>query len=165
MLDRTVLFKVGRDNQILTRLTLTSISNRSYATEVYVYEKLYQERPGGFPFFPSVLGYGDIICSSIFPAGYILIISSVEGEQLGGLWDQLDSGEKDHIRQQCREAISVLRSFHIWLADAGKHNVIYSRDSKAVALIDFESIGDCTGEEDNLEAPELLAIFGRAVSG
>jgi hypothetical protein len=111
-----------------------------------------------------VLGYGDIICSSVFPVGYILIVSSVKGEQLACLWDQLDLGEKDHIRHQCREAISVLRSFHIWLADAGKHNVIYSRDSKAVTLIDFESIGDCTGEEDTLDAPELLAIFGRATS-
>lgn len=36
-------------------------------------------------------------------------------------------------------------------------------DSKAVTLVDFESIGQCTGEEArNLDAPELLAIFGRA---
>ena len=111
-----------------------------------------------------MLGYGNIICSSVFPVGYILIVSSVKGEQLAGLWDQLNFEEKDHIRQECRKAISVLRSFHIWLADAGKHNVIYSKDSKAVTLIDFESIGDCTGEEDTLDAPELLAIFGRAAN-
>ncbi|KAN0068689.1 hypothetical protein V8E54_013413 [Elaphomyces granulatus] len=49
-----------------------------------------------------------------------------------------------------------------WLADSGKHNVLYSRDSKAVTLIDFDSIGQCTGEEvDELDAPEILAIFGR----
>jgi hypothetical protein len=72
-----------------------------------------------------------------------LIVSSVKGEQLASLRDQLDFGKKGHIRQQCRKAISVQRSFHIWLADAGKHNVIYSRDSKAASLIGFESIGDC----------------------
>jgi hypothetical protein len=67
------------------------------------------------------------------------------------------------IRQECRKAISVLRSFQIWLADSNKHNVLYSQDSTTVTLVDFESIGQCTGEEaNNLDAPEILAIFGPA---
>lgn len=102
----------------------------SYAQEVYVYEHLHQLKPEGFPFFPSVLGYGDIVSSSIFPTGHILIITFVEGEQLAGLWDQLDAAEKEHIRQECRKAVSVLRSLQVWLADSGKHNVLYSRTRK-----------------------------------
>jgi hypothetical protein len=60
----------------------------------------------------------------------------------------------------------VLRTFRIWLANSGKHNVLYSRDSKAVTLLDFQSIGQCTNVEEahNLDAPEMLAIFGRATS-
>jgi hypothetical protein len=109
-----------------------------------------------------MLGYGDIMSSSVFPSGYILIITFAEGELLAGLWDQISHGEQEHIRKECRKAISVLRSFRIWLADSGKHNVLYSRDSKVVTLIDFESIGQCTGDEvDELDAPEILAIFGR----
>jgi hypothetical protein len=69
----------------------------SYAQEIHVYERLYQQKPEGFPFFPSVLGYGDIISSSVFPTGHILIITFVKGEPLTGLWGQLGLGEKEYI--------------------------------------------------------------------
>ena len=86
----------------------------------------------------------------------------VEGEQLSGLWDELTPSEKFHVRKQCRKAISILRRIPIWVADSGMHNVLYSKESKAVTLVDFESIGDCTTPEEiqELNAPELLAIFG-----
>lgn len=65
---------------------------------------------------------------------------------------------------ECRHAISALRRFRVWLADAGRHNVLYSRQSKRVTLIDFESVGWCATEEEarDLDAPELLAMFGDA---
>lgn len=100
---------------------------------------LYQQEPERFPFFPSVLGYGDIICSSVFPVGYVLI-SFVEGEQLSNIWDQ-SAMEKQDILLKCREAVTVLRSLRIRVRDSGKHNDLYSRQSKKAKLIDFESVG------------------------
>lgn len=55
----------------------------------------------------------------------------VQGEQLSGLWDRLDLAEKNHVLTQRREAISIFRSIGIWVADSGKHNVLYSRESRA----------------------------------
>jgi hypothetical protein len=88
----------------------------------------------------------------------------VNGERLTGLWDDLDFAGKRYIYYQCRNAISVLRAMNIWLADSGKHNVLYSRNSKTARLVDFESIGLCSGEDAlDLDAPELVAIFGQDI--
>lgn len=73
--------------------------------EVWVYEHLYQEKPEGFLFFPSVLGFGDIICSSVFLAGYVLIITFMEGEQLSNIWDHITLSEKQNILLKCRRAV------------------------------------------------------------
>lgn len=109
-------------------------------------EYLYQQEPEGFPFFPSVLGYGDVICPSVFPVGYVLIISFVEGERLSNIWDQ-SAAEKQDILLKCREAVTMLRSLRIRVRDPGKHNVLYPRQSKKATLIDVESVGQC-GRQD-----------------
>lgn len=66
--------------QIYGNKRLTTAYN--YASEVGVYEKLHDLKPEGYGFFPSMLAYGRIICSSKFPSGYIAILSKVNGEPL-----------------------------------------------------------------------------------
>lgn len=66
-----------------------------------------------------------ILCYSVFPKGYILVTSLAEGKPLNVIWDDLTLPQKDHVRAQCRKAISILRSKSIWIADTGKQNVLF----------------------------------------
>ncbi|PLN77295.1 hypothetical protein BDW42DRAFT_177037 [Aspergillus taichungensis] len=133
-----------------------------FAQEAYVYNKLRRAKPQGFSFFPSVLEYGEIICSSVFAEGYIMVTTFVEGEPLASIWNEIDATDKQGILLQCRRAVAVLRSFRLYQSDAGKHNVLYSRRTKQTTMIDFESTHDCDVEEvDDLDAPELRMIFGQ----
>lgn len=126
-----------------------------------MYDRLHDNRPRGYSFFPSALVYGKIVCSSIFPSGYILVLSWVEGEPLLRQWPGLADAEKQHIRRECRSAVAVFRELGIWVGDCGYHNILYSRPSRRVTMVDFEFIGFCSEEHRRiLYAPELLAIFG-----
>lgn len=121
-----------------------------------------------YPFFPTVLCYGEIVCSSLFPEGYILVLSWVEGLPLSLHWpwprDNIKSDPSyNHIREQCREAVVVLRRLGIYLLDSGPHNVLFDRESGRVTMIDFEQYRMCMDEKRkrSLDAPELVTIFGR----
>ena len=35
--------------------------------------------PEGQDFFPALYGYGEVVTSVVFPAGYVLLLSYVEG--------------------------------------------------------------------------------------
>lgn len=148
----------------ILHVKLLLIAVISFEQEAYTYEKLHENQPTGYNCFASVLGYGRIVCSSVFSSGFILVMTFAEGEPLNALWENLDPRSKQHVFYECRRAISILRCFRVWLADAGRHNVLYSRQSKRVTLIDFESVGWCATEEEarDLDAPELLAMFGDA---
>ncbi|PGG96352.1 hypothetical protein AJ79_09625 [Helicocarpus griseus UAMH5409] len=138
--------------------------HESFTIESAVYERFYQRRPEGYDVFASVLEFGEITCSSLFPAGNILVITLVEGEKLSDVWEGLTIPEKNRVRDQCRKAVSILRTIPIYCSDAGKHNVLYSTASRRVTMIDLESTGVCTQEEiQGLDGPELLAIFGDVV--
>lgn len=92
------------------------------------------------------------------------MISIAEGEPLNIIWDDLTLLQKNHVRVQCRKAVSILRSKSIWIADTGKQNVLFSRKTNAVTMVDFESMGFLDpGETPDLDAPEMLRIFGGTV--
>lgn len=118
-------------------------------------------RPDGYDVFASVLEHGEITCSSIFPKGYILVLSMVQGEQLSNVWDNLSLPVKNHVREQCRKAVRILRRIPIYSCDAGKHNILFSATTSRVTMLDFEMVGICSEEEITaIDAPELLSIFG-----
>lgn len=128
--------------------------------ESFVYEELDRKYPNGTAFFPSLLAYGSIICSSIFPAGLILIISKAEGQVLSTVWDALPFTEKAYVRQQCRKAVGIRRSFQAVCVDAGKHNILYDRRTRTVTWIDFEMMSRCDlNRVHNLDAPEMGLYF------
>ena len=65
--------------------------------------------PGGFELFAFLLCHGPIVCSSIFPAGYILIISKVAGERLDIQWARISVTEKLHVKWNIRKAVNGLK--------------------------------------------------------
>lgn len=134
----------------------------SAVNELAVYERLHQRRPSGFGFFTRLVFFGDIICSTKFPSGNILLLEKVPGEQLFGTWNSLSSAEKAHIYSECKRAIQTLRSISIRLVDSGKHNILYDRMSEKVTLVDFEAVVDLGREQVTSLNPELASIFGVA---
>lgn len=105
---------------------------------------------------------GDIVCSSLFPEGRILVLAHKGGENLSHIWDSLVDRERLRVREECEKAIHILRSVSIYVPDAGKHNVLYNRDTGAVTMLDFETAIECLPSE-NLPFVELLLLFGDAV--
>ena len=89
------------------------------------------------------LACGKVTCSSVWPAGYILILSHVQGKPLLDFLLQLHVAEVDHVKCRCRSVVEILRDIGIWIGDCGVHNVLYNRQSCKVTLLDFEVIGDC----------------------
>lgn len=135
-----------------------------YEHERDFYNALYDRYPQGYPFFASLLAYGEIVCSSITPPGNILIISWSEGAPVNTMWPSLRQNERAHLRGQCRQAVVVLRCLGIYLQDLGRHNVLYARNTGKATMADFEYYGQCTERHMQLidNAPELVAIFGHS---
>lgn len=128
-----------------------------------MYERLRELGLSGLENFARVVFSGDIICSSKFPGGRILVLEKVPGEQLFGIWNHLSFAQKAHVFSECSSAIRTLRSISIRLVDAGRHNILYDRRSGKVTLVDFEAFEDLgTGERVTSLNPELVSIFGVA---
>lgn len=128
-----------------------------------MYERLHELRPSGLETFTRVVFSGDIICSSKFPHGRILVLEKVPGERLFGIWDHLSFAEKAHVFRECSNAVRILRSISIRLVDAGRHNILYDRISGKVTLVDFEAVEDLgPGEQVTSLNPEMVSIFGVA---
>lgn len=135
----------------------------SWEHEVYVYHQLKEIQPasgGSNDVFCAALDHGEILCSSVFPRGYILVLSIVPGEPISTMWHELSVAQKTRVRDQCRKAISILRQKGIYIWDTGKRNVLYERETDTVTLIDFESTAPLPPHGYSVEGPELYRIFG-----
>lgn len=103
-----------------------------------MYDRLHKNHPAGHHLFPKCIARGNILCSSLFPAGYAIILERREGELLSDIWHSLNADEWAYVEGECLKAIHALRSISIRLDDAGMHNVLYARKSRTVTLLDFE---------------------------
>lgn len=140
-------------------LELTTPSPTSFSNECLVYEKLTEHQPPNANVFPKLIGWSKIVCSSLFPAGHVLLLEKRPGVQLSKVWKDLTQDEKTHIKNECMKATRILRSISIRMADAGKHNVLFDRETGTVTLLDFELIGICEYPEDTGLEPEMSAIL------
>lgn len=131
-----------------------------YADETRTYQMLGQSNPHGHPCFAQLLQHGKIHCSSIFPDGYILILTRVEGELLASIWGGLSSTERAHIRTEIHKAVVALRNIGLISIDCGKHNVLYNKQSGVTTLVDFEMVQAVESDTLTPDAPEMWAIFG-----
>ena len=92
-----------------------------------------------------------------------MILSWEDGERLSDIWQAIHHPDHIHIRNKCREAVAIIRQLNIYLQDSNKQNVLYERSTGKVTMLDFEHYGKCTEHHlRNLDAPELLKIFGRS---
>lgn len=135
----------------------------SYKHEKAFYDAMTDRYPEGSAFFPSLLAYGEVVCSSLVAGGNVMIISWEDGERLSDLWQTLSQPDRIYIRNKCREAVAIIRQLNIYLQDSRKQNVLYERRTGKVTMLDFEHYGMCTPRHlQSLDAPELLTIFGRS---
>ncbi|KAH1447064.1 hypothetical protein KXX16_001993 [Aspergillus fumigatus] len=127
--------------------------------ECAVYERLSESRPGGYDVFANIILAGNILCSSLFPDGRALVLPYRDGQILGYIWDELDIHERTHVREECEKAIHILRSLSIYVPDAGKHNVLFDRQTGTVTMLDFETAIECP-QSEHMPYVELLSLFG-----
>ncbi|EAW17525.1 uncharacterized protein NFIA_074450 [Aspergillus fischeri NRRL 181] len=155
------LYEVTWNGQPAIAKCWSNARHQGYVHEVSTYERLYQLRPAGFEFFAPLQTHGKIVCSSVFPKGHIMIIKKVQGEPLDRQWDLLSSDHWDHIRATIYKAVEVLRRIGYISVDSGKHNVLYSPDTRTVTMVDFELMQKCDQSTMSAELPEMHAIFGK----
>ncbi|KAF8475055.1 hypothetical protein BDZ91DRAFT_675102, partial [Kalaharituber pfeilii] len=113
-----------------------------YMTELDVYLRLESiTPPDGLPYFARLVCYGDIICSSLLPKGYAIVMTKLRGEPFSDmLWRRIGPHGRFEMTVQLREAIGILRSLSLWNRDASKRNVLYDMPTGGVALVDFEQM-------------------------
>ncbi|KUM65205.1 hypothetical protein ACN42_g1852 [Penicillium freii] len=131
-----------------------------FDSEAGVYEGIWTEQPSGAHVFAKWILRGKIICSSVFPDGYAIVLQYRDGACLSDIWHTLSELERAYVKAQCRSGINALRQVAVRLDDAGMHNVLYNRQSREVTLLDFET---AVVVEANTVIPiyhEMGAIFG-----
>lgn len=89
----------------------------------------------------------------------MLVLSYKDGQILADIWDDLNDRERLHVREACEKAVRILRSLSIRVPDAGKHNVLYERETGAVTMLDFETAMECSQDYPYVE---LRSLFGDA---
>lgn len=78
------------------------------------------------------------MCSSLFPAGWVIILEYRKGKRLSDLWPVLNAAERAYVEEQCLKSIRAIRAISLRLDDPGPHNVLYARETRTVTLLDFE---------------------------
>ncbi|CAG8902924.1 unnamed protein product [Penicillium egyptiacum] len=136
--------------------------DRASNVECAVYERLSDSRPRGYDVFANMILAGNILCSSLFPNGRALVLPYKDGQILAHIWDDLSNRERTHVREECEKAIRILRSLSIHVPDAGKHNVLYQRETGAVTMLDFETAMECP-QSEHVPYVELLSLLGDPV--
>lgn len=58
---------------------------------------------------------------------------------LAMVWRDLDDHTKKVVREQCQRTVHVLHSVGVCVMDTGMHNIVFSPETKAVTLLDFEA--------------------------
>ncbi|KAJ5781664.1 uncharacterized protein N7518_010147 [Penicillium psychrosexuale] len=160
------MLQIGTGYQASTRSKSQSLSELRNSTQSsrssITYEHLQEKRPEGYSFFSSSCVDGVIRCSSLFPYGYILVLTKVKGEPLKKRWATAPAERKEFIYQQVLTAINALRDVGVLWADPGPHDVLYHEDDNkpSVSVIDFESIEPLHPGQTAPCQPEMAAIFG-----
>ncbi|KAI2793392.1 hypothetical protein POX_b03447 [Penicillium oxalicum] len=132
-----------------------------FDAESEVYERLWSWQTSGHDsIFARWILRGEIICSSIFPSGYALVLEHIDGVRLDRVWHTLAVEERASIESRCRMGIRALRQVNIRLDNAGMHNVLYSRENDEVTLVDFESAQEVTSDSAIPPYYEMEDIFG-----
>ncbi|KAJ5948269.1 hypothetical protein N7466_001284 [Penicillium verhagenii] len=131
-----------------------------FHAEAEVYNRIWAQQPTGYRSFTKWISRGEIVCSSIFPSGYVLVLEQRRGMRLDRLWHTLSEAERAYVQSECLNGIHALRQVGIRLDDPGKHNILYDRDSRVVTLLDFESAQELESRMFISTYFEMGIIFG-----
>ncbi|PKX97569.1 uncharacterized protein P174DRAFT_449176 [Aspergillus novofumigatus IBT 16806] len=131
-----------------------------FDAEAAVYDRVWTQRPAGVHNFAKWILRGEIVCSSIFPSGYVLVLEHRDGMRLDRVWHTLSEIERAHVQSQCLNGIHALRQVTVRLDDAGMHNILYSRESGVVTLLDFESAQEVESHSVIPAYYEMGVMFG-----
>ncbi|CAG7998639.1 unnamed protein product [Penicillium salamii] len=110
-----------------------------FEAEAEVYNRIWDQQPAGNRNFAKWISRGEVVCSTIFPSGYVLVLEQRPGIRLDQLWHDLSEDERAYIQSDCLSGIHALRQVGLRLDDPGQHNILYDRDRHVVTLLDFES--------------------------
>lgn len=83
-----------------------------------------------------------------------------DGMRLDRLWHTLSEIERAHVQSECINGVHALRQVTVRLDDAGMHNILYSRESGVVTLLDFEGAQEVESHSVVPTYHEMGAIFG-----
>jgi serine/threonine protein kinase len=131
-----------------------------FDAEAEVYNRIWAQQPAGYRSFTKWISRGEIVCSSIFPSGYVVVLEQRDGMRLDRLWHALSETERAYIQSECLNGIHALRQVDIRLDDPGKHNILYDRESRVVTLLDFESAQELESHTYISTYFEMGIIFG-----
>ncbi|CAG7940607.1 unnamed protein product [Penicillium salamii] len=113
--------------------------NDLFEAEAEVYNRIWDQQPTGRRNFAKWISRGEIVCSTLFPSGHVLVLEQRPGMRLDRIWDDLSDGERAYVQSDCLNGIHALRHVGLRLDDPGKHNVLFDRDRRVLTLLDFES--------------------------
>jgi hypothetical protein len=85
--------------------------------------------------------------------------------RLDRLWYTLSANERARVQSQCLAGINALRQVNVRLDDAGMHNILYCRESRALTLLDFESAQENEAHSVIPTYYEMKPIFGSNLLG
>ncbi|KAJ5822499.1 hypothetical protein N7447_004839 [Penicillium robsamsonii] len=131
-----------------------------FDSEAVIYERIWTQRPSGAHVFANWISRGRVICSSVFPSGYALVLEYRDGARLSHIWHTLNELERAHIKTQSLNGINALRQIAVRLSDAGMHNMLYNRQSRIVTLLDIEVAVEIQPNAHIPTSHEMGAIFG-----
>ncbi|KAJ5959514.1 uncharacterized protein N7479_006664 [Penicillium vulpinum] len=134
-----------------------------FEAEAEVYNRIWAQQPAERRTFAKWISRGEIVCSTIFPSGYVLVLEQRAGMRLDRLWHDLSEGERAYIQSDCLNGIHTLRQVGFRLDDPGQHNILYDRDSRVVTLLDFESAQLLESHTDISTYYEMRIIFRSAL--
>ena len=106
---------------------------------------------------------GEILCSSILQSGNVLVREHRDGAPLDRVWSTLSEIERGQVQAQCLNGIHALRTVGVRLDDAGKHNILYHRESRLLTLLDFEGAQEVDSNQPIPINHEMGAIFDDAL--
>ncbi|KAJ5979800.1 hypothetical protein N7481_007098 [Penicillium waksmanii] len=115
-----------------------------YAIESKVYETIERRKANGVAVpdcFASCFFTGQIMCSSIFPQGYIIVMEKRSGHRVADIIEELSFEEQNVLIERIRDAISLLDECDVEVGNPRLlEDMLFCQRTGQTTLIDFASL-------------------------
>lgn len=124
----------------------TPANGDRYAIESQVYETIERRKANGVAVpdtFASCFFTGQIMCSSIFPQGYIIVMEKRSGHPVADILEELSFEEQNVLIERIRDAIGLLDECDVEIGNPGLlEDMLFCRRTGQTTLIDFASLAE-----------------------